>query len=54
MSDTECVPEDDIRVLDRGVAVGDPFGDSAGGLTGGLWDVAAGGVELLVVIWEGG
>jgi len=48
------MPEDDVGVLNRGVPVGDPFGDSAGGLTGGLWDVAAGGVELLVVVCGGG
>jgi hypothetical protein len=48
------MPENDVGVFDGGFAISDPFGDSARGLAGGLGDVAAGGVELLVVIWDGG
>jgi hypothetical protein len=32
MRDAKGVPEDDVGVVDRGVAVGDPFGDAAGRL----------------------
>lgn len=57
--DAEGVPEHDVGVVDGGVFVGDPLGDAAGGLAGGLWDVPAGRVDLLVVVcgfvsWEHG
>lgn len=32
VSDAESVPEHDVSVVDRGVAVSDPFWDTAGGL----------------------
>lgn len=52
MSDAEGVPENDVGVINGGVAVGDPFGNAAGGFTGGLGDVAAGGEDLIVVVWR--
>jgi len=51
MRDAECVPEHDVGVVDTGVAVGDPFGDSARGLARGLGDVPSGGEDLLVVVF---
>lgn len=54
MDDAEGVPEDDVGVGDVGGGVGgDPFGEAAGGVAGGLGDVAAGGVDLCVVVWMG-
>jgi hypothetical protein len=32
MRDAKCVPEDNVGIVDRGVAVGDPFGDASGRL----------------------
>jgi hypothetical protein len=29
MRDAECMPEDNIRILNRGLAIGDPFRDAA-------------------------
>ena len=52
MRDSEGVPEDDVSVVDRGVAVCDPFWDTAGRLAGGLRDVATGGEDLVVVVWD--
>jgi hypothetical protein len=46
--DAKGVPEDDVGVVDDGVAVGDPFGDASGRLTGCLGDVPARRVELVV------
>jgi hypothetical protein len=49
------VPQHDVLVVEVCVGVrGDPGGDALGGLAGGLGDVAAGGVELAVFVWEGG
>lgn len=50
MGNAESVPENNIGVVDGGVTVGDPFGNSFRWLTGRLGNVTAGGVELLVVI----
>lgn len=50
MCDAERVPEHNIRVVDRGIFICDPFWDTAGGLAGCLGDVASGGVDLLVVV----
>ena len=51
MRDAECVPKHDVGVFDIFVRVGgDPFGEAEGRGTGGLWDVAAGGVELVVLV----
>lgn len=50
MRDAECVPEHDVRVIDGCVFIRDPFWDSSGGLAGCLGNVAAGGVDLLVVV----
>jgi hypothetical protein len=50
--DTEGVPEDDVGVVDRGLAIGDPFWDTPRRLARGLGHVPAGGVELVVGIWE--
>ena len=50
------MPEDDIFVVDGlvgGGGSGDPFGEPAGGEPGGLWDVSAGGVELVVGVCLG-
>jgi hypothetical protein len=48
------VPQHDVLIVEVGVGVGgDPGGDALGGLAGGLGDVAAGGVELAVFVWEG-
>jgi hypothetical protein len=44
------VPENDVSVVDGGVAVGDPFWDTFGWLARCLGNMAAGWVELLVVI----
>ncbi len=52
MRDAEGVPEDDVRVVDRGIAVRDPFGDAAGRLSGCLGDVATCGEDLVVVVCE--
>ena len=49
--DAECVPEDNVGVFEGLCGVrGDPSGDSLRGLAGGLGDVAAGGVDLVVVV----
>jgi hypothetical protein len=54
MCDAEGVPQYDVFVRDVDVRVcGDPFGESFGGLAGGLWDMAAGGVELVVFVCRG-
>jgi len=46
------VPQHDVLVVEVCVWVcGDPGGDALGGLAGGLGDVAAGGVELVVFVW---
>ncbi len=51
MRDAEGVPEHDVGVFDVFVRVrGDPFGETEGGLAGGLGDVSAGGVELVVLV----
>jgi hypothetical protein len=50
--DAEGVPEDDVGIVDGGVAVRDPFRDAAGRLPRCLGDVAAGGEDLVVVVWE--
>lgn len=52
MSDAEGVPEHDVGVVDRGIAISDPFWNAAGGLARGLRDVAAGGEDLVVVVWK--
>lgn len=55
MDDAKGVPEDNVGLGDVGGRVGgDPFGKAAGGGAGGLGHVAASGVELGVVVWEGG
>lgn len=52
MRHAEGVPEDNVGVFDAFVAVrGDPGGQALRGLTGGLWDVAARGVDLVVVVY---
>lgn len=52
MSDTECVPEHDVGVVDGAVVacLFDPHGQPHGGFAGSLGDVAAGGVDLVVLI----
>ena len=50
MRDAEGVPEDDVGVVDRGLAIGDPFGNTPRGFARGLGHVPAGGVELVVGI----
>ena len=50
MGDAERVPENDISVVDGGVPIGDPFWDTFGWLAGCLGNVAAGWVELFVVV----
>ena len=52
MREAECVPEHDVRVVNRGVFVCYPFWNSAGGLTGRLGYVAAGGINLLIVVYK--
>ena len=53
MRNPECVPEDYVCVFDVGVGVlGYPFGETFGGGAGGLGDVPAGGVELVVLVCE--
>lgn len=54
--EAESVPEDYVYVVNRlvgGGGGGDPFGEAAGGEAGGLGDVPAGGVELVVGICDG-
>lgn len=46
----ERVPQHDVRIGDGLAAVADPLRESAGGLTRGLRDVAAGGPELVVLV----
>lgn len=46
--DAKGVPEDDVGVVDRGGAVGDPRGESGAGLPRRLRDVAARRVQLVV------
>ena len=51
MRQSECVPEHDVGVFDVFVRVGgNPFREAEGGGAGGLGDVAAGGVELIVLV----
>jgi hypothetical protein len=52
MRDAECVPENNICVVDGCIFVGNPFGDTTGWFTRGLRNVTAGRVYLLVIIWE--
>lgn len=69
MREAEGVPEDHVGVVDGvGGRGGNPVGEGGvggrgggwggwgGGVAGGLGDVAAGGVELVVSVWlvEGG
>ena len=52
MRDAKCVPEDNIRVVNVLIGVlGDPVGETLRGLAGRLRDMAAGGVELVVLVW---
>jgi hypothetical protein len=44
------MPKDDIGVFDVDTAVAHPFGNTFGGLARGLWDVAAGGMDLVIVV----
>lgn len=53
MVEAEGVPENDVCILDgivEGGGGGDPFGQAAGGEAGGLGNVPAGGVELVVCV----
>jgi hypothetical protein len=53
MRQSESVPQHDVFVVEAGGRVGgDPGWKALGGFAGGLWDVAAGGVELGVVVWK--
>ncbi len=52
MRDAECVPEHNVGIVNRSVAVGNPFGDTAGRLAGCLGDVAACGEDLFIVVYE--
>ena len=53
MRDTECMPEHDVGVLNAFVSVLlDPFGETLGRISRGLGNVAAGGIELIVLIWK--
>lgn len=46
------MPEHDVGVYDVFVGVrGDPFWEAEGGLAGGLGHVAAGGMELIVLVY---
>jgi hypothetical protein len=46
------VPEHDVGVFRLGCPVGDPFGETLGGLAGGLGDVTTCGPKLVVSIWK--
>ena len=49
--EAESVPQHDVFVVEIGGGVGgDPGWEALGGFAGGLWDVAACGVELGVVV----
>ena len=51
MREAESVPQHDVFVVEIGGGVGgDPGWEALGGFAGGLWDVAACGVELGVVV----
>ena len=53
MRDAESVPEHNILVIDIIMTVrGEPGGDADSCVAGGLRDVPAGGVELVVVVWR--
>ena len=54
MVDAESVPDDDVGVVEAFVRVGgDPSGEAGRGGAGGLGDVAAGWVELVVCVLGG-
>jgi hypothetical protein len=52
MSETESVPQDNVRVIDGAIRARgfDPRRQSFGGLAGCLGDVTAGRVDLLVIV----
>ena len=51
MRNSESMPQYDIGVFDRfGTVGGDPGGKTGGWVAGGLRDVAAGGMELVVSV----
>lgn len=54
MSDSKRVPQDDVRVVNGAVwsCFLNPGGEAVGGFTGGLWNVAAGWVKLVIGIWK--
>lgn len=49
--DAEGVPQDDVGIVDAGVAVGDPLRETQGGIARRLRDVSAGRVDLVVVVF---
>lgn len=53
MCQAEGVPEHDVFIVEVcGWVGGDPGWDALRGLAGGLGHVAAGGVELGIVVWR--
>ena len=53
MGYSECVPENDISIVNGLAGVrGDPFGNTARGLAGGLGYVATCGEDLFIVVWK--
>ncbi len=52
MGDTKGMPEHDICIRDRlGRVRGDPCWEALRRFTGGLRDVATGGVNLVIRVW---
>lgn len=50
VGDTEGMPEYDVGVVDGGLAITDPLGETGGGFTRGLGDVTTSGPELIITI----
>lgn len=53
MRDTEGMPENHVRVCNIGVGIFlDPSWKALGGFAAGLWNVAAGGVDLGIIVYR--
>lgn len=51
MSETKCVPDNNIRIVNRLVWItGDPFGQTQRRLATGLWYMSARRIQLLFII----
>jgi hypothetical protein len=51
MRDTERVPKDNVSIHGTDVRIlGNPGGQTLRGLARGLWDMAAGGMDLPIIV----